>query len=157
EYLVLLDWPADRAAELVHVEWGNLCRIEELASVKGIVPQVLVSAAVKVVGTGLGDDRGERPDSAAVFGGNVLGVHTEFLNRVRRRLGVRAAAQTFVRYPIQLIAVHVHTSAIHHCGKTAVSRLADQVSGVDCTGSKLDHLENVTSIQRQVLHLAGRN
>ncbi len=49
EELVLLDGAAERAAEVVALELGNLCLVEVVARVEGGVAEELVCGAVEVI------------------------------------------------------------------------------------------------------------
>ena len=94
EQLVLLDWSADRAAELievirVHREPGAI--IGERIGVHPLVAVEPEYRTVEVIGPGLGDDVDGSPAGASDFGRVVVGVHLELLDGVLAE-GVRTEA-----------------------------------------------------------------
>src|SRR5439155_9835323 len=90
EDFVLLDRTTQRGPELVHAE-GRAVALEELATVELVIAEELISIAVKLVPTGLGDHGGHSAHRVTILGRDVFRINAEFLNRVLRWLGVRAA------------------------------------------------------------------
>ena len=84
EQLVLLDRPADGAAEVVVVDGGHR-GLEEVAGVEIAVLHELVEGAVELVGSRLQDHVSDRAGAASQIHGVVAGGDVHRLNRFERR------------------------------------------------------------------------
>ena len=87
-----LDRAAEAGAELFHLELGLFGRVEEVAGVEGVIPEVEIAAAAERVAARLGDRRDDGAGGPAVFRRVVRREHAKFLDALAaRRLQARAA------------------------------------------------------------------
>src|ERR1700722_19740763 len=76
EHFVLQDWPANRTAEVVvaHLAFG--ASVEVVSRVQGVVLEIVIEGAMKLIGSAFADDVEDRATSA-VLGGGVCGNHID--------------------------------------------------------------------------------
>src|SRR5262245_35526814 len=87
-----VDGTADGRAELIALQPVALTRCEEVRGIDRVVASIFKDAPVNIVGSGFGYSINHRTEIPAVFGTEIVGLHAEFLQRVRIGSGVRSIA-----------------------------------------------------------------
>ncbi len=114
EGLVLLDWPAERSTKLILPEGIETRQREDRASVSGIVLQVIVSGAMHLVGSGLGDNVDDAAERPPVLGPEAVVHYTKFADRFLRG-----------RRPLRSVRCVDIVGAIHGHGVVQVALAAE--------------------------------
>ena len=116
ECLVLLDWSAECSAELVLIELRLEC-VEVSGRVQHLVAEKLVYIAMKIIGSGLGDDVHYGARVPSVFGVEGVGQDAKFLNAVGRGLHCGQIYELIVGVStVDAEVIGASTSAIHRHG-----------------------------------------
>ena len=156
--LAFQDWPADGASKLILLQrvWrgGKI-----VLGIHRIVAKILKSVAMKLIGSGLGYDIGHSARRVSISGAHVIGLHIEFLQRVRtweRQIGVDI--HVVVVHAIQQVIDAVGTAAIDFrillARQNATFTIVAAVLScdIDRAGDQKDQLLRLASIQGHAFH-----
>ena len=122
---------------------------------------------VKLVGTGFGGDQDSWPPAGSIFRGIVEGQHLELLDRVDGRKNCNGARRKFVivgtvEQPIGCVlaraAYRQRITAADRCLISGSSvELAEGIRRLSGRRRQCGKLYEVTTVERQVCHLVGRD
>ena len=166
EGLILLNRPAQRSAELIALEVGNLRKVEEIPRVQGAVAQELIGVAVHLGCAGGCHDVDLGAGSFSIFGAIGVLHQGEFLHRVhaqklsaRPSRGVVDLGGAGEFHPVQEVKILLRAAA-RNCKHIADHRVRGARAArplrrvVNDAWVQREELVVTPAVQRQVFHLA---